>query len=403
MEMRQLTSEDRKAFARLGRYAFEPARNTYEGVVKDDFEETQPHLKDMSQIYGYFDKGVLVSSYAYFTSVVVIRKKEFPMSGVWGVATAPHYRRKGLIRKLTLLTLEKMYKEGIPISCLYPFKFSFYQQFGWKLANINHRYHIETDKFIYHPVPDRVVREVFELDDLKYIYSNIAGKKYNYMVKRTEDDWRRKINPKEPGYFFVCYDAKNNPCGYIIARFMEHEPPQDGGIEFSAQTFYLQEIFWNDRKTKQALFNFLNKHTDHRKYVVFSTPDPNILDSLTNPRVKANEIFPGSMIRIVDVKTVLETLEYSEDIELVLKVNDQMCKWNNKTFNFIATGGKTNLEETTQAADVIIDIGPLSQMVVGFRTATQLYDSWDIDCSEDILPYLNRLFPSQMNFYREFF
>jgi len=210
MEIRQLTSEDREAFARLGRYAFEPARNTYEGVVKEDFEETQPHLKDMSQIYGYFDKGVLVSSFAYFTSVVVIRKKEFPMSGIWGVVTAPHYRKRGLIGQLTQLTLEKMHKDGITISCLYPFKFSFYQQFGWKLANINHRYHIETDKFIFRPVLDRTVREVFKLDDLKQIYSNIAGEKYNYMVQRTDDDWRRKINPKEPGYFFVCYDAKDN-------------------------------------------------------------------------------------------------------------------------------------------------------------------------------------------------
>jgi predicted acetyltransferase len=403
MEMRQLTSEDREAFARLTRYAFEPTRNTYEGVVKEDFEETQPHLKDMSQVYGYFDKDVLVSAFAYFTSIVVIRNMEFPMSGIWGVATAPHYRKRGLIRQLANLTLAKMYEDKVPISCLYPFKFSFYQKFGWKLANINHRYHIETDKFIYRPVPDRTVREVFDLDDLKQVYSNIAGKKYNYMVKRTAEDWRRKVNPKEPGYLFVCYDNNDNPCGYLIARFMEYEPPRDEGVEHSDQTFYLQEIFWYDRKTKQALFNFLKKHMDHRKYVVFSTPDPNILDSLIEPRIKANEVFPGSMIRIVDVKPVIEAFNYSENNTFVLKVKDEICNWNNKAFNVSITGGEANLEETSLKADVTIDIGSLSQMIVGFRTASQLYDSWDLECSEEFLPILERLFPPKTNFYREFF
>ncbi len=402
MEMRQLTSEDREAFARLARYAFEPARNTYEGVVPEDYEETQPHLKDMSQVYGCFDKDVLVSSFAYFTSIVVIRNKEFPMSGIWGVATAPHYRNRGLIRQLMHLTLEKMYNEKLLISCLYPFKFSFYQKFGWKLANINHRYHIETDKFIFCPVSDRTVREVFELDDLKEVYSNIAGKKYNYMVKRVEKDWRRKVNPKEPGYLFVCYDTNDNPCGYLIARFMEHQPASNG-VENSADTIYLQEFFWYDRKTKQALFNFLKRHMDHRKYVVFSTPDPNILASLIEARIKANEVFPGSMARIVDVKQVVEALDYSKEVKFVLKVNDPICEWNNKTFIFFVTEGRAFLEETSQSPDVTIDIGSLSQMIVGFRTASQLYDSWEIDCSEKMFPILNQLFPPQTNFYREFF
>ncbi|MHA2203552.1 MAG: sterol carrier protein domain-containing protein, partial [Candidatus Hodarchaeales archaeon] len=59
--------------------------------------------------------------------------------------------------------------------------------------------------------------------------------------------------------------------------------------------------------------------------------------------------------------------------------------------------------ETSQSADITINIGPLSQMIVGFRTASQLYDSWEIDCSEEMLPMLNKLFPPQTNFYREFF
>ena len=54
MELRQLTDDDREAFARLARYAFEPTKNTYEDSVPEDFEST-PWLDDMSQIYGIFE------------------------------------------------------------------------------------------------------------------------------------------------------------------------------------------------------------------------------------------------------------------------------------------------------------------------------------------------------------
>ncbi len=403
MEFRQLSSKDREAFAKLSQYAFEPTKNTYENVVPDDFEETKPHLKDMSQVYGYFDNDLLVSTCAFFTSSVIIRRKEFPMSGIWGVATAPQYRNRGLIRRTLETILKEMREKDILISTLYPFKFSYYERYGWKLANVNHRYHIELKKFISRPVANRTVREVFTLDHLKEVYSKIAGNKYNYMTIRTEDDWRRRINPKEPGFSFVCYDENDKPCGYLVLRFMEHLPPESEGIEKSEQTIYLPEIFWYDRETKQAIFNFLKTHVDHRKYVVFSTADSNMLAFLEEARVKANEVFPGSMARIVDVVSVIEAFDYSEDTDFVLKIKDPECDWNNKSFRVSITDGKAKLEETTQAPDVSIDIGSLSQMIVGFRTASQLYDSWEIDCSKELIPILDRLFPPKKNFFREFF
>ncbi|MHA2327518.1 MAG: GNAT family N-acetyltransferase [Candidatus Hodarchaeales archaeon] len=403
MEIRQLTSEDREAFAKLIRYAHDSTRNTYDKVVPEDYEESEPYLKDMSQVYGCFDEDILTSVCASFTSAIIIRNKEFPMSGIWGVATAPQYRNKGFVRQILSQMLKEMSDKGITISCLYAFKFSFYEQLGWKIANENHRYHFEINHFISRPIPDRVVREVYTLDHIKEVYSAIAGKKYNYMVKRTDEDWRRRINPKTPGYCFVCYDANDNPRGYVVEQFMKQDFQSNVSLEKSGNTIYLPEIFWDDRQTKAALFNFLKSHRDHRKYVVFSTADANMLTFIKEANIKANEVFPGSMARIVDVRPVIEAFDYSEETSFVLKVNDSFCEWNNKSFQFTISGNQATLQETTHSPDVTIDIGPLSQMIVGFRTASQLYDSWEIDCSEEMIPMLDQLFPSQNNFYRDFF
>ncbi|MHA2496465.1 MAG: GNAT family N-acetyltransferase [Candidatus Hodarchaeales archaeon] len=402
MEIRQLNSDDRENFARLMRYAFEPTKNTYDKAVKEDWEDTQPHLKDMSQCYGCFDGEAMVSVSAFFESTVIIRKKEIPFGGVWGVATAPHYRNQGLIRLIFKQMLQEMNLKGIPLSILYPFKFSFYERFGYKMANEVRRYQIEVNEIITRPVSDRSVSEVFSLEDIKPIYREIAGNSYNYMVKRTEEDWRRRINPERPGYFFVCYDDNKKPKGYLIAQFQEREAED---FEKSEETIYLAEIFWTDRKTRQALFNFLKDHTDHRRYVLFGSADPCMLSYVENPRVKQTDIFAGSMARIVNVKDILEGFDYpsEEDASFVMQVKDSFCEWNNSSFSCNLDGGKVTIAKTSNSADVSIEIGALTQMIVGYRTASQLHESWEIESSPQLLQTLDRLFPNQNNFFRDFF
>ena len=403
MEIRQLTPEDREAFAKLGRYAFEPVKNTYEDVVPEDYEKTHPYLKDMTQVYGKFDGKDLVAAGAFFSTLLMNRQKELPMAGIWGVSTKPTHRRKGFIKQILAYLLKEMYSNDILISTLYPFKFSFYEQYGWKLANENQRFHIETDKFITKPV-NRTVREVYGLDHIKEVYSNIVlSSKYNYMTKRTDNEWRMKVNPKNPGYLFVCYDENEIPCGYIIERFLDYELQITEGLDKSGESIYLSEIFWYERETRQALFNFLKTHDDHRKYILFSSAESNLLASLKEARIKANEVFPGSMARIVNLKGVIESFEYPIDVQFIIHVKDDICNWNNGNFSIKISNGKAVIEKSDKNPEVTIDIGSLTQMVVGFADASELYDSWNIDSSKDLLSTLDQLFPKQNNFFRDFF
>ncbi|MFQ5980472.1 MAG: enhanced intracellular survival protein Eis, partial [Candidatus Heimdallarchaeota archaeon] len=206
--------------------------------------------------------------------------------------------------------------------------------------------------------------------------------------------------PKKPGYHFVCYDDQDEPCGYLLLRFQEKGADD---FEKSEQTIYLPEIFWTDRETRQALFNFLKAHNDHRKYVLFSSADPDMLSYVRNPRIKQNAVFAGSMARLVDAKSVLEALHYSKDARIILKIHDKQCEWNNKAFIFTVEGGQATLEETSQDPDITVGIGALTQIVVGYRSASSLYESWEIECEPIMLSVLDQLFPTQISFLRDFF
>ncbi len=401
MSLRKLTDNDREAFAKLLRYAFGSTENTYDGVVPENLDEDAPWLKNLDECYGIFDEDQLLSAGAYFVSPTTIRGKEFQMGGVWGVTTKPQYRKQGLVGKIMDRMLEDMYKESVPISILYPFKHSFYEKFGYKLADEMHGYQIKLDDIIYREINNRVVREVFSLDDIKTVYNKIAGNIYNYMLKRNDNQWKNRLGGKKPGYLFVCYDEKQDPLGYIALKFVEKD--KFDNIEEEERTLYVYEMLWFDRETRQSLFNFLKLHHEHRTYVTFTSPDPDIINYVRNPRMKSNQIMANSMFRIIDIKTVLKTFDYSYDANISIKVNDENCKWNNKTFLFEVNNFKGSISETTSSPDVKIDIGSLGQMVVGYRTASQLYNSWDIECTPEMLNILDRLFPTQTNYIRDFF
>lgn len=60
-----------------------------------------------------------------------VRGKIVPMSGVIAVAAHPEVRRKGYVRRLMAQFLEEERAAGVAASCLYAFRESFYNRFGY--------------------------------------------------------------------------------------------------------------------------------------------------------------------------------------------------------------------------------------------------------------------------------
>ena len=53
------------------------------------------------------------------------------MGGVADVSTHPKARRKGYIRQLMRFIYEQLKNQGYVLSCLYPFRESFYERLGY--------------------------------------------------------------------------------------------------------------------------------------------------------------------------------------------------------------------------------------------------------------------------------
>jgi predicted acetyltransferase len=398
VEIRNITKEERTNFSKICRYAFEPQKNNYDELKWP--EEDVPN----EWIYGAFENGSMMSTTLLLPFELKIRDKWFNMSGVAAVATKPEFRNRGTIKKIFQHVYKEMYESGVPISVIYPFKYSYYEQFGYRLADEKILYQFEIESIKTKKVNNRFFKEVETItEDIKNVYDK-AIKNYNYIAKGSDLRWKQR----EKNYFkYVCYDDRQKPVGYILIHFLKDPTPSyEKMLRDYYNTIVIMEMFWLDKITKQAILNFLWTHRDHRKYIATNRPVNELfIEMLDNPVILCRSIRSNSMVRVIDVKNVLETLEYPlTDFDVTVRVLDKQCSWNDKNFRLSSASHVVKIEEISDKdSDLEIEIGYLSQLIVGFRTIEELLELEQMKINKKGITILKRLFPSCTNFLRDFF
>ena len=395
-EIRKLTEKDRIPYKKLMRYAFETVKNNYEDLKWPS--EKIP----IDWHYGAFDEEQLVAGAGIIPFEIRMRSQEFKMYGVGGVASKPEYRNCGIIREIMVKMFKDMKDSNISLSVLYPFKHSFYEMLGYKLVDEHLAYEFRISDIIYKKT-DYDMKEVERInDDIKSIYDK-AISNFDYIAKRPEI--RNFSGLYKNNYKFICYNG-NQPVGYVIIIFTKRG--EERWLKHPEKTIVIQEAFWLDQNAKQTIFNFLWSHRDQRKYIggVFSKNE-NIIDLLRTPRIKSRYVFDNSLLRIIDVKTVLENLNYPLNIfSIKFQISDEFCPWNNGIFTLTSEEKKINVtydESLQQSPDVETDINHLAQLLAGFRTVKDLLEFGFISVNKDKIGILQDLFPLTNNYFHDFF
>lgn len=397
MIIRKLKEEDRNTYRKLMRYAFSTNINSYEKM------EWPKDSVPIENIYGAFENEEMVAGSAILPIPTKIRGKVFKMWGIAGVATKPEHRNNRAIRKIFDKKFQDMKEAEVAVSVLYPFKFFFYEQLGYYLADesVFYQFKISDIKKVKTPY---TMREVYEItDDIKGVYEK-ASEKFDYIAKREKICWKRKTNLN---YKFVCYN-NNKPVGYILLHFPNMNSEVLIKLEDRSKSMYVEEMFYLDSTAKQTMYNFLRSHRDQFQFCAGTFPkQENIIDILETPRIMYRTIVPNSQLRIIDVKTVLETINYPiNNFSLKIRIRDEQCPWNNGDFHLTSENGIIKVvfeEKTTSSVDLESDIGHFSQLLAGFRTVNHLLEFNFIKINTEKRELLQMLFPLTNNYFREFF
>lgn len=396
--IRNLKAEEFDVSLQLSQYAFQYS------LSSDEIEKRKKRMKP-EQVWGYYEDEKLASKLHLFPFVIFLNGKEFEMGGIAGVATWPEHRRKGMVDKLLLHSLNEMKQNGQTVSMLAPFSFDFYRRYGWDIHCEYRKYTIETRQLpSFKKVEGTVKRVNIDLPLLKSMYESFALQ-YNGMIKR-DDEWWTNAVLSGNDQIAVYYSAENKPEAYIIFNVNNRE-------------MKVEEFIYFNEESRRGLWNFIRNHDSMIEKVIVPTAiDDKLAFILSDPNVK-QEIVTYFMFRIVDVEAFLKQLplnQLDQAQSLFIHLTDEHAHWNNGTFQVqVSEKGETTVTshpskgEGAQCTNppkrgMICDIQTLSLMLLGFQRPTFLYNLGRIQVhNEEEIALWEKLIPNKSTFLYDYF
>lgn len=409
MDYREVPDSHRTAYREILHYAF----SADSGPELDDEERTQP---DTLHRRGLYDRPAsdrvaaddslsaddLRTVCGWFDFTARVRGGRHRLAGVTAVASPPESRRQGLVSTMFDGLLEELRDDGVHFSVLYPFEFSFYRRFGWALANHYERTTVPPDELSSVAAdPAGRFRRLAPDDWAEMADVLAAAADHPLAVERTEGWWRhRTFRGWETDPYVYGWERDGTLRGYVVYTV------QSDGDE---TTLAASELVAADREALTQLYRFLRDHDSQVDSVRLSTPvGSDLLETLEDPRAAEVTRRPGAMVRLVDVGAALESLSYPADANagVVLDVTDDRCGWNDRTLALTVADGRATCRTTDATPDVALDVGSLSQLVVGTLSASTLAAYGDLTPNDpDATATLDSLFPETdpAPYVREFF
>lgn len=265
--------------------------------------------------------------------------KSFALSGV---ATEQEHRGQGYAGSLIKYALNKAYKLGYDFSFLYPFKYEYYQKFGYSLAYYKHKYKtIYIDK---NQQSNIAFEDMYSLVQINKIYAAFVNDK-NGFILRDSAYCDIHIKELECDHQVKCFTIGNQK-GYFAINDKE-DIIEELAFEGSLETA-INEIsnYYKKSMTFENLYN---------------------VDSMINIQEK------HCMGRVISVKRLLSKLKM-KDADITIKIIDDIIEENNNIWHIKSSGGRTTVEKSDIKPDYKIDISYLAPILTGVSTGNEEVD-----------------------------
>ena len=363
IEIRRLTPEDMLNFQKMHVVVYNLRRD----FSKEEKSNALDHPAHWA--WGAFENGKFVSGMWEIDFLMRFDGKNVKMSGIGGVGTLPEARKNGLVRRIFEKLLPSAYEDGVIFSNLTPFSHDFYRLFGYELACARKRVMIPTKDFFKFKIHGDFV-QIFPDSDtsaLQEVHSAyIANLNHGICRDYWTDNraWKRFIqnDPYSSGIFLYLWKNENGQA----KSYIQYQDLQDG----NNHKMSVLELAFVDREGLYGALSLVGGLSAQFEEFLWLMPtfiDP--IDFMGNAWNIEQKIIPRDMTRVVNVKVALEKMRVpAGEGAYVLEVKDEHIKANCGKYLVEFGTQKSNVSSTQKAADIICEIGPLSQLITGYRT-----------------------------------
>lgn len=399
--------EDSRAILR---YAFNAGSGPHDPT--EDLTERRRRMWAFGESRGMFAEGEeseangggdpeLLACYTHIEFAARLRGEWLPLAGVTGVASPPEHRRKGLVAEMMRAALAEYRDREWPLSALRPFDEGFYARLGWATGCRYETATVDPSALSRAGDPgDGEFRRVRpgEYERLEPVYGAwIDGA--NLKTRRSPDWWRDRVFQTWSSELY-CYawERDGEARGYLVYGV------NDGGEE---RTLRVDEMAYVDGEAYRNLLRFCYHHDSQVDAVELVGPDATrVIDAVHDRSAVETGVRPGQMVRVVDVPTALEAVPYPgvDSAAVTVAVADDDAPWNEATWRVRVEDGEAAVRETDADPDASLDVGTLSQLLVGYRAVERARAAGDLAVhAPGATDALSALFPEREAYLPESF
>jgi predicted acetyltransferase len=386
-EIREAKEEDRDSAIRVLWKAFDVTEDI-EKVRKEDWAQGwyRPENEDWSFVATHNGKVVAVVS--YFADVSnIIRGVPIKFAAVWGVATEPHHRKKGLIRSLFTEAFPHMRERGMSLSILDPFWRGFYEKFGYAVAEsrIKHTFSPKLLRPVtrLEEITNREIDDEKEIDVILELEKSMTrfGSR-NFHTVRTMKRFIQKSH-------FHILEKDSEPVGTVKFNF-KRKSDDELELRVWGTTFTSFDVF-------PSIMELVNQNSVNvEKVTWWCDPEIPVRYYINDLWEIKSEMIGSKMMRIIDFEKYCEQIVVPEQAneQVIIEIADSQCPWNNGIYELTPEQGRLNVERSSESPEIKLTEYRLSQVISGKTPACMLLDLGEIQCKTETAVKLERIFPT---------
>jgi predicted acetyltransferase len=375
----------------LTSYAFHPSPPFPD---EEQWRETVRQREGVTY-FALFEDGEAVATVASTSMTQHVRGVLYDAGGVWGVATQPAARRKGYSRRLMADLLAAYHQDGQVLSCLYPFRESFYERLG----------------YVTFPLPTKAKLTPAALSPL--LKQDLGGQVDLVLIGDGYDTYRdyvQRLQRRVHGMSIFVHgqraQAQRHNRSWLALATVNGELVglmlyDLKGEEVAQLTLRAYRLYYDTSQARYLLLQWIARHVDQASEVELWLPPFEHPETwLADIRVTTESQIRAPMGRVVDVAGIGGM--HTGPGGFSARISDPICPWNQGIWAFETAEGVLQVGPAGRA-DCDLSIQALAALVYGTHDPDDFAIRGWGNPSPDILGRMRGMFTPQLPFLHEYF
>jgi predicted acetyltransferase len=330
--------------------------------------------------------------------------RELEMCGIWGVATLPEHRGRGLATRAIERLLREARERGDQLTALFPAILRPYRGLGYELAGsyVQHRVRLDDLPHLRGSLAVEPYDLDRDLDGVRACYLRAMAPHNGPIDCDDEGWWPERImgNPMQLDHQrAVVVRGDDGIEGYLSFA----NEADKGSLDISFK-LACRHLVASSAEGLRSLIEYARGFRGLGTALVFTGAPDEPLAMLVDEQNVSREWEFRWMLRLLDVPGALEGRGYpAVSEEAVIEVDDPMFPENRGPWRISAEDGKVSVSPTEGARVRPIAIGTLSSMYSGYLSPFDAARIGLMDADDPAVPALARLFAGPAPFMLDWF